>query len=213
MSYITQIDREGDLNIALASFSATCASNSGALFLTPANLLEIAAMATGFDSALTANANAKAAAKLAQQNKDAQVKASRSTLGKWAKTFRANLAISDALLEQLMLPHHSTPGTKTPPTQPLDLVATPDVQGLVTLKWKRNGNRSGTQFMVETQHAPGGAWSLAGGTTKVRFDFNAVLNEYVAFRVVAVRDGESSQPSLPVVLWSNGQGGELSLAA
>lgn len=213
MGYITQIKREADLSVALTSFSATCASNAGPLNLTPANLLEIAAMASGLSTALNAGTTAKVALKLALQNKDMQLKTSKATLAKWAKTFRANPAISDALLDQLMLPHHSTPGTKTPPAQPLDLVATPDVQGLVALRWKRNGNRSTTQFMVETQNAPGGPWSLAGGTTKVRFEFQAVLNEYVAFRVIAARDGESSQPSLPVVLWSNGQGGELSLAA
>lgn len=161
-------------------------------------------MSTNFTSSLTGLASSKAATKLAQQNKDTTLKASRATLAKWAKTFRANPAVSDALLDQLQLPHHKTPGTKTPPTTPLDVVATASVQGLVNLKWKPNGNRKSTQYIIEAQNGPDEAWSIIGATTKTKTTFQAVVGNYIAFRVSASRDDETSEPTVPVVLWPNG---------
>lgn len=204
MPYITEIKKEGDLNIAMQTFAATCTANTGPLGLTPANILEINGMSTNFATSLTTLATSKAATKQAQQAKDTTLKASRATLSKWAKTFRANPAVSDALLDQLQLPHHKTPGTKTPPTTPLDLVANADIQGLVSLKWKANGNRGGTQYVVEAQPGPDDAWSIIGSTTKSKTTFQAVAGNYIAFRVTARRDDQDSQPTLPVVLWSNG---------
>jgi len=206
MPYITDIRKQSDLSVALQAFAATCTANALALGgLTAPQLAEINLMATNLASTLTAEANAKAAFDLAHANKAAQYTASKTTLGKWAKTFRANPAISDSLLDQLNLPHHKTPGTKTPPSTPLDLVATPDVQALVALRWKRNGNKTNTQFVVEAQTAPDGEWSIVGTTLKVRFSHQAELGMYIAYRVTATRDGLDSQPTVPVVLWPNGQ--------
>jgi hypothetical protein len=204
MPYITEIKKEGDLNIAMQTFAATCQANSAALGLTPPNIVEINGMSTNFTGSLTGLATSKAATKLAQQNKDTTLKASKATLSKWAKTFRANPAVSDALLDQLQLPHHKTPGTKTPPTTPTDLVGDADIQGLVSLKWRANGNRSGTQYVVESQPGPDAEWAIIGSTTKTKTTFQAVAGNYIAFRVTARRDDQDSQPTLPIVLWSNG---------
>jgi len=213
-TYITEINKLGDLNVALQSFSTTCAANAVALGgLTPAQLTEISGMATNFTSSLNSYATAKAAADLALSNRNAQVKTSKATLSKWAKTFRANPTITDALLDQLDLPHHKTPGSKTPPVTPGNLIASSDVQGLVSLKWKRNGNTSTTVFTIETQTALDGDWSIAGSTTKTKFDYQAVLGNYIAFRVFASRDGQNSQPTVPVTLWANGGGQSLTLKA
>ena len=214
MPYITEMRKLGDLNLALQSFNSTCAANALALGgLTAPQLAEIAAMSTSFSSALAAYETAKAAADLAITNRDLQIKASKATLSKWAKTFRANQAISDALLDQLNLPHHKTPGTKTPPTTPLDLTANADGLGVVSLKWKRSGNNSTTQFLIETQTSPGGDWTLTGATTKVRFSYQAVPGSYLGFRIIASRDDLVSTPSVPAVLWLNGGGEMLTLAA
>jgi hypothetical protein len=215
MPYITEMRKIAELNLALLGFSNTCAANALALGgLTPAQLAEIAAMATNLNASINAYESAKAAEALALENRNIQLAASKATLSKWAKTFRANLAISDALLAQLNLPPHNPQATKTPPATPLDLTASADGQGLVSLRWKRNGNKSGTQFLIETQTTPGGEWTITGATTKVRFSFQAVPGNYVGFRVIAARDDEQSAPSVPVVLWLNGnENTSLSLAA
>lgn len=206
MPYITDIRKQAELADAMTTFAATCAANSAALHLDPADVLAIQAMANSFTSALNAYSDAKAASDSAHAAKDAQYASSRATLSMWAKTFRADLTISDALLEQLNLAPHSTPGTKTPPTTPIDLVANPNGLGVVALKWGRNGNGTGTVFDVQTQSAAGGDWTIAASTTKAKFSYQAVSGQYIAFRVSASRNGLTSTPTLPIVLWNQGGG-------
>ena len=202
--YITEVVADSELNTALQLFNATAAANAVALGLTPPNLTEIANASSGFTTNLNAWAGAKAAANLAHENKDIQKKSSKAVISKWAKVFRANNAISDALLDQLMLPPHKTPGTKTPPTTPLDLVANANGEGLVSLKWKRNGNTSTTVFNIEWRLAPGTNWNVLDSTTKAKYDYQANPGQYIAFRVTAKRNGLNSPASVSVVLWEDG---------
>lgn len=81
------------------------------------------------------------------------------------------------------------------------------------LRWKRNGNRSGTQYFVEVRTDPQAEWTISGGTTKVQFSYQAVPGVYIAFRIVAARNGMTSPASVPVSLWENGGQVELQLAA
>lgn len=213
MPYITEIDADGDLNTAVANFNTVCIANAATLSLTPANLTEIAAAATSFEGSLNSAIASKATSKGLVEAKDLQKKATKAVISKYAKIFRANLAVPDNLLDQLMVPHHKTPGTKTPPTEPLDLTASADGNGLVLLKWNRNGNRAGTQYFIEVRTDPQAEWTISGGTTKVQFSYQAAPGVYIAFRIVAARNGMTSPASVPVSLWENGGQVELQLAA
>lgn len=213
MPYITDDLKDGELNTALANFNTVCIANAATLALAPGDLTAIAAASTGFNTTFNAATVAKAAAKNSVEAKDLQKKSSRATISKYAKMFRANLAVPDNLLDSLMLPHHKTPGSKTAPTQPLDLTGSADGNGLVSLKWKRNGNIGGTQFLVETRTTPGGAWTISGSTTQAKFQYQAVVGSYIAFRVTASRRDILSPPSFPYAFWENGGGLELSVAA
>lgn len=213
MAFITEITADGELNTALNNFNTVCAANAATLALSPADLTAIAAASTGFNTTLNAATTAKAAAKNSVEAKDLQKKSSKATVSKYAKLFRANAAVPDNLLDSLMLPHHKTPGTKTPPAQPLDLTGSADGNGLVSLKWKRNGNISGTQFLVETRTDPAGDWTISGSTTQTKFQYQAVPGSYIAFRVTATRRDLLSPPSFPYAFWENGGGMGLQLAA
>jgi len=204
---------DGEFNSALANFNAVCITNTATLGLLPADLTAIAAAATAFNTTFNAATASKATTKNSVEAKDLQKKASRSTVSKYAKIFRANQAVPDNLLDSLMLPHHKTPGTKTPPTQPLDLTGSADGNGVVSLKWKRNGNISGTQFLIETRIDPAGPWTISGSTTQAKFTYQAVPGVYIAFRVTAVRRELSSLPSFPYAFWENGGEMGLQLAA
>lgn len=211
MPYITEIVADGDLNTALANFNTVCAANAATLGLTPADITAIGTAATGFNTSLNAATAAKATAKSSVDAKVVQKKTSRAVVSKYAKIFRANQAVPDSLLEQLMLPHHKTNGSKTPPAQPLDLVGSADGNGLVKLKWKRNGNIQSTQFLLEVRTDPAGNWSISGATTQTKFSYQAVPGSYIAFRVTATRRDLSSPPSTPFALWENGGGPGLEL--
>lgn len=212
-NYITEIRADGELDTALASFAQTCAANTAALGLSPADVTEINDASTGFGTTLVAAQNARNTYANAVTAKDAQKTASKAVVSKFAKRFRANPAVSDQLLASLMLPPHSTPGTKTPPTTPQDLVANGDGNGLVTLRWNRAGNVRVTVFEVWHRTSPTGAWTLLGSTTKTKFEVQWTPGEYVGFRLTASRNGATSAPGTPVVLWEPADQATLSLAA
>lgn len=213
MSYITDNLSDGQLNTALANFNTVCIANSVALGLSPADLTAIAAASTTFATTFNAATAARAAAKNAVEAKDLQKKSSKATISKYAKVFRANAAVPDNMLASLMLPPHKTPGSKTAPTQPLNLFGNADGNGLVNLKWSRNGNTNGTTFLIEVRTDPQGDWSISGSTTATRFAYQAVPGSYIAFRVTATRRGLLSPASFPFALWENGGGQSLMLKA
>lgn len=213
MPYITEIVNDGELNTALANFNTVCIANAAALGLVPADLTEIAAAATGFNTNLNTATAAKATANSAVESKDIQKAASRSVVNKWAKVFRAKTTVSDALLNQLMLPPHKTPGSFTQPVTPTDLVATANGDGVISLKWNRAGNIQGTTFTVEYRLSASDPWAILGTTTKVSFGHESAPGQYIAFRVSATRRGVTSPASTPVVLWDTEQGQTLQLAA
>lgn len=213
MPYITEIVVDGELNTALANFNAVCIANAAALGLVPADLTEIAAAATGFNTNLNTATAAKATAKSAVESKDLQKAASRSVVNKWAKVFRAKTTVSDALLNQLMLPPHKTPGSFTEPTTPTDLVASANGDGVIALKWNRAGNIQSTTFTIEYRTSPSGGWAILGTTTKASFGWESAPGQYIAFRVSATRRGVTSPASTPVVLWDTETSQTLQLAA
>lgn len=213
MPYITEIKAEADFSVAIQNFAVVCDANKVALGLTVPQLAEIAGATTSFVTSLTTLATAKSAAESAREAKDIQMAAARAMVAKWAKTFRANAAISDAILADLTVAPHSTPGVKTPATQPLNLVASADGNGNIRLQWKRNGNIQGTQFVIEYQASASDAWTQLGICTKRVFDTTWTPGSYIAFRVIAVRRGIASPASTPFVLWASGSEMTLKLAA
>lgn len=213
MPYITEIKAEGDFSIALQNFAVVCDANKVALGLTVPQLAEIAGATTGFVTSLTTLATAKSAAESARGAKDIQMATAKAMVAKWAKTFRANPAVSDTILIDLTVAPHSTPAIKTPPTQPLNLVGSADGDGNIRLEWKRNGNIQGTQFVLEYRTSDADAWTQLGTCTKRTFDTTWTPGTYIAFRVTALRRGIYSSPSTLFSLWNGGSEVSLKLAA
>jgi YD repeat-containing protein len=212
MPWITEIVADGALNSALANFATVCEDNAGPLGLTGPQVAEIESAAANFSTELSAATAAKAAQKAAVAAKNTQKATSKGIVSKYAKIFRANASVSDELLAQLMLPPHSTPGSDSSPTTPLDLIATANGDGVTTLKWNRNGNIQGTTFRIEKRTSPSGAWTILGTTTRRTFVTMSTPGQYVAYRVTAARNDMTSAPSTPVVLWDTTGEGEASLS-
>lgn len=213
MPYITEIHADDAYNAAVQNFAVACDANKVALGLSVPDLAEIAGAAVAFGTTMSNLIAAKNAAESAREAKDVQKAATKAIVSKWAKTFRANMALPDALLVDLMVAPHLTPGAKTPPAIPLDLVAASDGQGNIRLQWKRNGNIQGTSFLVEFQSSPGGEWQYLSSVSKRTFFTTWEPGAYVAYRVTAIRRGIASAPGIPVVLWLGGSEVALKLAA
>lgn len=213
MPYITEIRADDAFSTALQDFAVACDANKVALGLTAPNLANIAGKTTAFATSLSAHVAAKNAAESARETKDENRAAAKEMVSQWAKTFRANPAVSNALLAILQVAPHSVPAVKSPPTVPLTLTATSDGNGNIKLAWKRNGNIPNTQFIIEYQTGPAEAWVQLGTSLKRTFDTTWAPGTYVAFRVIATRRGITSAPSTPFVLWNGESEVALKLAA
>lgn len=211
--YITDRMPDAEFSTDLANFATVCGANQPALGLQPADLSEIQNASTNFTTELNDWTAAKASADNAKTVKDAQRTASRTVISKWAKIFRAKASVSDALLGQLMLAPHNPPASKTPPAQPFDLVANSDGNGNIVLRWNRAGNIQGTQFIIEYRAAANQAWSVLSSTTRASFATTWNPGQYVGYRIIAKRNGQTSPACTPVVLWDGESMEALQLAA
>ena len=203
MPYITEIRNETEFVTALQNFFNACNANKVALGLQAADLTEIQNASTNALTQLNAYVAARTAASAAHTTKNSQLKTSHAVISKWAKVFRSNATVPDSILAQLMLPPHSPGKTASQPSQPTSLVASADGLGNVALRWDRNGNIQGTQFLVEYRISNTSDFVVMGSTTKSKFTTVATPGSFIEFRVIAQRRGLASEPSIPVSLWNN----------
>lgn len=208
MPFITEIRKDAEFVTAMQAFNLNCNNNKVVLGLSTTDLAEIASAATTAQTQLNNWEAARTAARAARVTKSNTLKSSRTVLSKWAKIFHGNLAVPDSVLSQLMLPPHASPRTITSPAQPLALYADSDGNGNIELRWKRNGNISGTTFLVEYRLTASASWSVLGSTTKAKYFHNSAPGSYIEFRITAQRGDSASLPSTSVVLWGGTGSGE-----
>lgn len=209
--YITDINADADFAVALTSFAGVCTANMAVLGLNAATLAEITGTNTAYTGSMNTWVTARLASFNAQDSKDLQKKSSKAVISKFAKQFRANLTISDALLAQLQLAPHKPAKNSSPPNQPTLLTALADGLGFVKLKWSRSGNKPGTTYQIEYRNETTVAWTILDSTTKVKFEYEAEPGQSIQFRIIANRAGIASQPSIPVSLWEGAPGNAASL--
>lgn len=203
--YITTKDSDLELLDGWSNFAAVATNNQAALQLSASEVAEITNAVALFVSDYGSMVRARIAAQAATTQKDDTRSSTRAVINKWAKIFRANEAISDALLTELLLAPHQTPGSSTTPTQPLDLVANSNGEGWTQLKWNRNGNKPGTTFQIWQKSSATDLWVMVGSTTKTRWTTALVVGKYAAFQVIATRASMASIASTPIVLWHSGE--------
>ena len=212
--YITDTKMpEADYATALTNFLAVCNANKVPLALTTNDLTEIQAAATGFPTTLNAWVAAQAAAGNAKTAKDVQKATTATIINKWAKIFRANNAIPDALLDQLMVAPHKPGRTSSPPVTPTEFQCVADGDGNISMKWRRNGNTSATSFVIEWRGSASAPWTQIGATTRAKFSWQSTPGEYAAFRVRATKKGQSSAASNQFVVWNGQPNASLRIAA
>jgi hypothetical protein len=119
--------------------------------------------------------------------------------------------VSDALKTLLGIPVPSGIVNRTPPVTPASLLATPHADGVNTLKWSTAGNKSATTYLILSKPitAPGSAatddgWAIIGSTTRSAFKhFGVTPGAPMAYRVMASRADNVSNPSLPATVYTS----------
>jgi hypothetical protein len=212
-NYITEENSDSLLAAGMTNFLEQAQSNATLLGLTTA---ELAVLSTSFDTfkdSFDAATTAKALQKSATSQKNSAKQSSKKLIAQYAQEWRSNPAIPDSVLDKLNVPNHQTQGTRTAPTQPLNLRLTIGSTGSNTLAWDRNGNTQGTIFNIESATSANGPWTTYDMTTKAKLTFNWPIGETVWFRVNAKRNGQTSANSQVITLWATGSAESLALAA
>jgi hypothetical protein len=195
----------------LANFGAKCDTYSGDLNLTPAEVTVIQALASTFHTKLTEVNNGKDTLKGLVAGKDSNRKSTTTTVRGLAKQFKAIPGISPQILADLGIVSSSSAGPVVTVTG-LAVVGCDD--GVNKLTWNRSGNAQGTQFIIESSPTGNSDWDLVDVVTAVGYRHtNQIPGERQYYRIRSKRASTTSAPCAPVVVYANGGGPGLSVAA
>ncbi len=211
MNYITEERSDALFLVQLPNFLATVTNNLPTLGLDIPDVDDLIAEIGAFDDAMENVVTTKAVAKSAVSAKNAARTIIKARIARYAKTWRANLAIPDSLLAELNVPPHQTQGSSTPPVTPTELSYSINTENVISIRWKRNGNKPGTVFNVETSSNGVSGWTVAKTTTTSKVTFNGTPGVTIYFRVVAIRNGQLATPTMPIVVWPTTGPGDVSI--
>lgn len=153
----------------LANFNTIANANLAALGLVAADVTANVTNTTTLNTAIATNVTAQAAALAATQGKKTARRTVELSSRTLARRIQANPAVSNALKEQLGLTVRNSPPTAIVPVAPADLVVSGSDSGVNLLQWKGNGNKSGTQYLIETKIGAATQWTITDVTTKAKY--------------------------------------------
>ena len=202
---------EAQLQIWYNNFVQKCEKHEAVLDLDAQEFLEISSASTSLSTELNAVKEAQTTYRSAVAEKNTVKASSIATARAYAKQFKANPNVSQSVLQDLGVVS-STPNN--PVTMVTNLTAVGCDNGVNSLKWSRNGNSSGTQFIVEYSIGNQLNWKFAGAPTRAEFDHeNQTPGTFIWYRVTATRANNYSVPCPAVSVYGNSENGELTLAA
>lgn len=155
---------------------------------------------------MTAALNEKQASEETRQAKTVAFRGKRRTAVKkvafYNTIFKANDLIADSLIEQLGLDSNDENLTSATPQQPLDLVAEGFSNGNNETKWKKNGNKPNTIYIIEGRLETQPNFAYVGSTTKTKFIHkNQTPGVRMFYRVKAQRNDKESTNSNEAVVY------------
>lgn len=202
---------DADFNNWINNFAQKAELYESELGLTADDMLEIISAKTSFNTDYSELLLAKKALEGTTATKTQTRKDSTATARAFAKQFKAIPGISPNILSALGIVASAPAG---PVTVVTDLTVNGCADGVNTLKWKRNGNIQGTQFIIEVSPNGNTLWDLVDVVTSTKYDHTGqVPGERQYYRIKSKRAGMTSVPSPSVVVYSNGNDPGLELAA
>lgn len=200
-----------ELSQWLANFITIAQANEPALGLTVSDLATLTGEQTQFASALVGINTAKLGVTAATKTKDAAHKTVTTNVRSIVKKIQTNKTVPVALKSQLGITVSANVRTNTPPVTLTTLVATAHAIGTNVLAWKKMGNKPNTQYVVYSKPITPSVsldaetgWTMVGQTTRSRFDHkNVTPGQPLAYKIVAARAEQTSQPTAPVTVYTN----------
>ncbi len=198
-------------NAKFTQFRVGFLANAGALNFDAAAMDQVIAAQTDFNTALLAAESAKTIAANAVTTKDNARRSSTTDIRLWAQRCINNTEATPAILASMGIEPVATPSSALNP--PTELSAAPNANGTCLLRYKSNGNRSGTTYVLE-QSVNGAPWAWLGSTTKLRFtDGGALPGVPKLYRVRAQRSNVTTAPSAEASIYGGEELVELKVAA
>lgn len=109
-------------------------------------------------------------------------------IGLLNNAFKAIKGLPVNILEELGLSVNASYFGTTAPSAPLDLVVTGTSDGTNSLKWKRNGNRQGTTFIIEAKIGSSDNWVMIDAVTGASYKHkNQTPGVKIQYRIKAKR--------------------------
>lgn len=202
---------EAQLQIWYNNFVQKCEKHEVVLDLDAEEFLEISNASTGLATELNAVKEAQTTYRSAVSEKNAVKSNSIAIARAYAKQFKANPNVSQSILQDLGVVATTT---NNPVTMVTNLTAVGCDNGVNSLKWSRNGNNPGTQFIVEYSIGNQTNWKFSGAPTRAEFDHeNQIPGTFIWYRVTATRANNYSVPCPAVSVYGSSGDGELTLAA
>lgn len=204
-------NKDGDLVVAFKNFSGAMETYASVLNFDGADEAATQGASIAFDTANTNATLAKDAAKGAVATKSAAKQSSSEIVRGYAQRIKSNPAATPEILAAFgFTPDPASAGPVQTPTM---LSAQARVDGTCRITWKKNGNISGTTYVIETS-ANGTNWTFFATSTATRFDdTNATVGTPRWYRVRASRAGVNSAWSNFAVIYGGSSSGSLKVAA
>ncbi len=187
-----------------SNFVTTAAANALTLGLDPGQVTALTAANTDYQSAVAAYSAAHDSAKAATTTKNAQYNAALQLVQLYANQWQIDPSVSDTLKQQLGLNIRDTVPSPRPIYPVTQVSGTGNSVGTVKLRWDRNGNLPGCNYMVQSRPVGGTDWTLVTATTRTRLALGEQPLSATEYRVVTERRGNFSEPSDSVVVYGVG---------
>lgn len=200
-----------ELNAWLDNFVQKCELYETELDLDSETFGQISTAATNFSTKLGAVNATKETLRGQVTDKDAERRETVAVMRAFAKQFKSIPGINPGILSALNI---VSTGTTGPVTVVTGLTVNGCADGVNVLKWNRNGNAQGTQFIIESSPNGNTLWDLVDVVTRADYKHTGqVPGEKQYYRIRSKRAGITSPPSPAVVVYSNGAGPGLQIAA
>lgn len=191
--------KDGDLVTAFKNFNTAMETHGATLGYDAADEAATLGAYENFDTWNTNAAAAKEASKGASATKAAAKQSSSDVVRAYAQQIKNNPAATPEIMSAFGIT--VDPSSAGPVTTPTMLSAAAKIDGTCKLTWKKNGNVSGTTYVIETS-SNGTTWTFFATSTAAKFnDTNATVGTPRWYRVRAARAGQTSAWSNSAVIY------------
>lgn len=188
--------KEGDIVPWTENFIAVANANLATLGLVALDITNVTTKKTDYSTKLNTAIAKQAESKAATEAKNMSKSGLVDNIRVLARQIQARPGVPANLKEQLGL--NVTDPTPTPsnPQQPTELNASIGLGGLCILKWNRNGNPQGTDFLIETSQNFSTGWQIVSTATKTSYELPlpSSIGQYF-FRIKAQKGDLTSEAS------------------